>query len=138
MAFAVAFALEHMLDCSIQAPFVWSTLMSLTPQRKSRQHYQRALLRLESLEPRTLLSATSVFYSIDNLAPSAGAYDADGNLWVVNPNDTTLVEVAPSGTPGAGSVLATINLSNVGFINRMVLGPNGHFYLSDDNGGIDE
>src|SRR4051812_8217954 len=118
--------------CSIQAPFVWSTLMSLT-HRKSRKRYQRALLQMEALEPRTLLSATPQFYTVDNVTPVVGAYDAGGNLWVVNANTASLDQVAPNGTTGTGSMLASIDLSNVGFINRMTLGPDGHFYLADDN-----
>jgi streptogramin lyase len=108
--------------------------------RKSRKRYQRALLRLETLEPRTLLSADVSSFTVENVYAQGGAYDSNGNLWVLN--------FRPNGTQGLdeirnGSVVAPVDLNN----NPEILpyysptyvtgGLNGDIYLADSGGAID-
>ncbi|HEY4330291.1 MAG TPA: hypothetical protein VGN88_11190 [Phycisphaerae bacterium] len=105
---------------------------------KSRLRYQCALHHLEMLEVRTLMSVTvGPPYQVATVTPNAAVYVTNGDLWVYDPNNVAMERIKNGAIDSApGSV---ISLDSPTLQPRFaVAGSNGHIYLSDFSGGIDD
>jgi hypothetical protein len=107
------------------------------------RRYREAVRHLETLEPRTLMSATASLVQVNNnLAAYTAAYDANDQLWVVNTSGPEGFTVASLARVENGQVAESYDLPWVGFEGNvaprnMVSDNNGHLYISDFNGAVD-
>lgn len=63
--------------------------------------------------------------------PSGVVHDASGNLWVVDAGNRAIRRIAPDGTV---TTVATLPAGSV--VTSIAIGPDGDFYLGDQNGGV--
>ncbi len=105
------------------------TTRSRLPRRARRDSY------FEFLEERMLLSATVANYSVPNSLTQLAAYDSTGNLWVVDEStdtfDYTLDQISNQ------HVVNSISLDGTDPV-AIAAGANGHIWIADGNGGLDD
>lgn len=111
------------------------------PSRTRR--YRKALRHLEMLEPRTLLSTTTLYDLPDRFMADQATYDNDDNLWVINLGGgesslgPTLARVA-DGAVAEAYDLPIIEALGTAAPVSLLNGGNGHLYITDFNGAINE
>src|SRR4051812_18622683 len=110
--------------------------MVLSPVRSSHRRqrkHQRGRTRLEILESRTLLSAVITTYGLPSgFQAFAGTYDDSDNLWVIDA--TSLNKVVNNTVTSYAIPPVDTDAAPVG----VVAGHNGHIYVTDFSGGIDD
>jgi streptogramin lyase len=101
-----------------------------------RTRYRHAIRHLEALEPRTLMSAVISSYSLPGLA-GLGTYDSSGALWIYDVNTAALERIKDGMldiAPGSVILLDSMTYQPIALSS----GPNGHIYMVDAVGAIDD
>jgi hypothetical protein len=106
--------------------------ISSSAHRRARRRH--AVRHLETLEPRTLLSAAVSSYTLPGVTPVFGAYDSSGALWVYDNSNPTygaalerIVNNAVDTAPGSVIPMDTLAYAPMAF----AAGLDGHIYAAD-------
>jgi streptogramin lyase len=117
--------------------FCWSTnggsimIQCISSSRDRRTRYRHAIRHLETLEPRTLLSAAISSYPLPNVIVGFGAYDSSGALWIYDGASGAVERLANGAVDSApGSVIPLDFMPTA-----LTGGPNGHIYAANFDGG---